>query len=63
MATTLSWIGTFVGSKRGQLTITEQQAYARTRIEQLEEIVAEVEGEDDEATETVRADDSATVAS
>ena len=63
VATTLSWIGTFVGSKRGQLTITEQQAYARTRIEQLEEIVAEVEGEDDEATETVRADDSATVAS
>lgn len=63
LATTLSWIGTFVGSKRGQLTITEQQAYARTRIEQLEEIVAEVEGEDDEATETVRADDSATVAS
>ena len=63
LATTLSWIGTFVGSKRGQLTITEQQAYARTRIEQLEEIVAEVEGEDDEVAGTVRAEDSATVAS
>jgi ABC-type microcin C transport system permease subunit YejE len=36
-------IGTFIGSQRGQLTITEQQAYARTRIEQLEEIVESVE--------------------
>jgi NADH dehydrogenase len=41
LTTTVSWIGTFIGSQRGQLTITEQQAYARTRIEQLEEIVAE----------------------
>ena len=32
-----------IGSQRGQLTITEQQAYARTRIEQLEEIAATVE--------------------
>ena len=39
LTTTLSWIGTFIGSQRGQLTVTEQQAYARTRIEQLEEIV------------------------
>jgi NADH dehydrogenase len=39
----VSWIGTFLGSRRGQLTITEQQAYARTRIEQLEEIVESVE--------------------
>ena len=37
--TAVSWIGTFLGRHRGQLTITEQQAYARTRIEQLEEIV------------------------
>ena len=36
---------TFIGSQRGQLTITEQQAYARTRIEQLEEIAATVEDE------------------
>ncbi len=36
---------TFLGSQRGQLTITEQQAYARTRIEQLEEIAATVEDE------------------
>ena len=42
-ATAVSWIGTFLGSQRGQLTITEQQAYARTRIEQLEEIAATVE--------------------
>jgi len=32
-----------LGRSRGQLTITEQQAYARTRIEQLEEIAAAVE--------------------
>ena len=43
LVTALSWIGTFIGSQRGQLTITEQQAYARTRIEQLEEIVDNVE--------------------
>lgn len=67
LTTTVSWIGTFIGSQRGQLTITEQQAYARTRIEQLEEIVAEVE-DDDEISETamagnLRAKDSTTVAS
>jgi NADH dehydrogenase len=45
LTTALSWIGTFIGSHRGQLTITEQQAYARTRIEQLEEIAASVEDE------------------
>jgi NADH dehydrogenase len=43
LATAISWVGTFLGSQRGQLTITEQQAYARTRIEQLEEIAAIVE--------------------
>ena len=43
LTTALSWIGTFLGSQRGQLTITEQQAYARTRIEQLEEIALTVE--------------------
>jgi len=43
LTTAVSWIGTFIGSQRGQLTITEQQAYARTRIEQLEEIVEGVE--------------------
>ncbi|MGY4709316.1 NAD(P)/FAD-dependent oxidoreductase [Mycolicibacterium sp. CBM1] len=45
LTTSLSWISTFIGSQRGQLTITEQQAYARTRIEQLEEIAATVEDE------------------
>ncbi|MCB0940760.1 MAG: NAD(P)/FAD-dependent oxidoreductase [Mycobacterium sp.] len=43
LTTALSWIGTFIGSHRGQLAITEQQAYARTRIEQLEEIAATVD--------------------
>ena len=67
LTTTVSWIGTFIGSQRGQLTITGQQAYARTRIEQLEEIVAEVEDDDeiDEAAMAgnLRAKDSTTVAS
>ena len=45
VTTLLSWTVTFLGRARGKLTITEQQAYARTRIEQLEEIAAGVEGE------------------
>jgi len=40
IVTVLSWTVTFLGRNRGQLTITEQQAYARTRIEELEEIAA-----------------------
>jgi NADH dehydrogenase len=40
IVTIISWTVTFLGRNRGQLTITEQQAYARTRIEQLEEIAA-----------------------
>ena len=43
ITTAFSWLTTFIGSHRGQLTITEQQAYARTRIEQLEEIAAAAE--------------------
>ena len=39
IATMLSWITTFLGRGRGQLTITEQQAYARTTIEQLQATV------------------------
>lgn len=39
--TAFSWFTTFTGSQRGQLTITELQAYARTRIEQLEEALEE----------------------
>jgi NADH dehydrogenase len=42
IATLLSWGVTFVSTKRGQLTITEQQAYARTRIGELQEIAASV---------------------
>jgi NADH dehydrogenase len=44
VATLLSWAVTFLSRSRGQLTITEQQAYARTRIEQLEDIAAAVKG-------------------
>jgi len=35
VTTLLSWAMTFVSNRRGQLTITEQQAFARTRLEQL----------------------------
>ncbi|TFV58006.1 NAD(P)/FAD-dependent oxidoreductase [Mycobacterium sp. PS03-16] len=42
LVTLISWTVTFLSTKRGQLTITEQQAYARTRIEELEEIAAAV---------------------
>jgi NADH dehydrogenase len=45
VTTLISWTVTFLSTRRGQLTITEQQAYARTRIEQLEEIAAAAEGE------------------
>jgi NADH dehydrogenase len=45
LATLLSWTVTFLGRARGNLYITEQQAYARTRIEELQEIAAAVEGE------------------
>ena len=45
IATLLSWAVTFLGRERGQLTITEQQAYARTRLEQLQEIAAAQEQE------------------
>ncbi|MCH9667559.1 MAG: NAD(P)/FAD-dependent oxidoreductase [Actinomycetia bacterium] len=44
VATLLSWTVTFLGRNRGQLTITEQQAYARTRLEELQEIAAAVQG-------------------
>lgn len=43
IVTLLSWTVTFLSKNRGQLTITEQQAYARTRIEELEEIAASVQ--------------------
>ncbi|MDT7761939.1 MAG: hypothetical protein QOC63_1359 [Mycobacterium sp.] len=42
ITTLLSWTVTFLSTARGNLTITEQQAYARTRIEELEEIAATV---------------------
>ncbi|BBY83588.1 NADH dehydrogenase [Mycolicibacterium pulveris] len=43
LTTLLSWTVTFLSTQRGNLTITEQQAYARTRIESLEEIAASVQ--------------------
>jgi NADH dehydrogenase len=43
VTTLLSWTVTFLSRARGNLTITEQQAYARTRIEELEEIAASVQ--------------------
>ena len=49
IATLLSWAVTFLGRSRGQLTITEQQAYARTRIEELEEIAATVVEDDSDS--------------
>jgi NADH:ubiquinone reductase (H+-translocating) len=45
ITTLLSWTVTFLSTQRGQLTITEQQAFARTRIEALEEIAATVQSE------------------
>ncbi|MBV8930733.1 MAG: NAD(P)/FAD-dependent oxidoreductase [Mycobacteriaceae bacterium] len=41
VTTLISWTVTFLSTHRGQLTITEQQAYARTRMEQLEAIAAQ----------------------
>jgi NADH:ubiquinone reductase (H+-translocating) len=41
VTTVLSWTVTFLSGRRGQLTITEQQAFARTRIEQLAVLAAE----------------------
>jgi len=41
VSTLLSWTVTFLSTHRGQLTITEQQAFARTRLEQLAVLSAE----------------------
>jgi len=41
ISTLLSWTVTFLSTGRGQLTITDQQAFARTRLEQLAELAAE----------------------
>jgi NADH:quinone reductase (non-electrogenic) len=41
VTTVLSWTVTFLSGRRGQLTITEQQAFARTRLEQLAVLAAE----------------------
>ena len=43
ITTLLSWTMTFLSNRRGQLTITDQQAFARTRLEQLAELAAEAQ--------------------
>lgn len=43
VSTLLSWTVTFLSTRRGQLTITEQQAFARTRLEQLAELASEAQ--------------------
>ncbi|MGF2952186.1 NAD(P)/FAD-dependent oxidoreductase, partial [Mycobacterium sp. THU-M116] len=47
VTTLLSWAVTFLSNRRGQLTITEQQAFARTRLEQLAELAAEAHRSED----------------
>src|SRR6185295_12256360 len=49
ITTLLSWTVTFLSRARGNLTITEQQAYARTRIEELTEIAAAVQDTEERA--------------
>jgi NADH:ubiquinone reductase (H+-translocating) len=44
ITTLLSWTLTFLSTRRGQPTITGQQAFARTRLEQLAELAAEARG-------------------
>lgn len=57
LITFITWTSTFLSTRRGQLTITEQQAYARTRIEELQEIAAAVkEGHLDEVKAKVDTD-------
>ena len=43
VTTLLSWTMTFLSNRRGQLTITDQQAFGRTRLEQLAELAAEAQ--------------------
>ncbi|KAA1252119.1 NAD(P)/FAD-dependent oxidoreductase [Mycobacterium simiae] len=43
--TSISWTLTFLSTYRGQLTITEQQAYARTRLEHRGQTAAADEGD------------------
>ena len=50
ITTLLSWTVTFLSRARGNLTITEQQAYARTRIEELQEIAASVQDKEKAAS-------------
>ncbi|SKV18768.1 NADH dehydrogenase (NDH) [Mycobacteroides abscessus subsp. abscessus] len=49
--TLILWSIAFVTRSRGQMAITEQQAWARTRLDQLEELVAEKNGDEEPATQ------------
>jgi len=51
VATLLSWTVTFLSNARSHLTITEQQAYARTRIDELEELAEAASAEANEAAQ------------
>ncbi|WP_083336176.1 NAD(P)/FAD-dependent oxidoreductase [Mycobacteroides saopaulense] len=49
LVTLILWSIAFMTRSRGQMAITEQQAWARTRLDQLEELVAEKNGDDEKA--------------
>ncbi|MGH3726427.1 MAG: NAD(P)/FAD-dependent oxidoreductase [Mycobacterium sp.] len=51
LVTLILWSIAFVTRSRGQMAITEQQAWARTRLDQLEELVAEKNVDDEEIPE------------
>lgn len=51
LVTLILWSIAFVTRSRGQMAITEQQAWARTRLDQLEELVAEKNGDEEPTTQ------------
>ena len=51
LVTLILWSIAFVTRSRGQMAITEQQAWARTRLDQLEELVAEKNGDEGRVAE------------
>ncbi|MEU9808820.1 NAD(P)/FAD-dependent oxidoreductase [Mycobacterium sp. NPDC050853] len=59
LVTLILWSIAFVTRSRGQMAITEQQAWARTRLDQLEELVAEKNGEDESSDEVAREEEKA----
>ena len=49
LSTLISWTTTFFSTRRGQLAITERQAFGRTRLEQLEVLATEAQRGADKA--------------